>query len=546
MDDVQAKALEEKLKSQLRLLELEHAVFERMVYNNKNQHRRCFYFQYLLKVRRDLRLLRTANMEEILRPCFHVIAGTGTKQKLHILESLKLKKSPNILDRLRGALHLLSQMTEPIFKAASGISVLLACSFFIGSSMTFLALLARLRVLIQQVMILLLLMCFTCSCRYAVSVFSSVTAISLKKQSVKIAQDGVEVGLSLFFYPKDKECFTLLDCVWKTDKYVLLETLQNLGSSKPIEETVSEVVTTRDSLVQYQTSVSSLGVPRCRQNHLSSSYLSAVMPSDFKRLNGWEFRKLTPIAETDSSKTNNALKPEVSENPGDATTRDCSMQYQTSVSPLGDDLSPLPEADCGGVIVTESLTPITETASSNTNNALKPKVSEKPEDGTTTDCSIHYETFVSPLGEDTSPSPLLEADKNVVVTATESSTLTAETDPSKTNIGSPAEDLQKPDDESTTAVSPAKINTNTIKPSCIATKVVFLPVKRPFAAITPNPIEEPPRKKQETGEKDKKEGDEDGFYNLLIRGTHKDNLFLHNILYKTQKHNFRLKTYDKS
>ncbi|KAL0899485.1 hypothetical protein Bca101_083446 [Brassica carinata] len=519
MDDVQAKALEEKLKSQLRLLELEHAVFERMVYNNKNQHRRCFYFQYLLKVRRDLRLLRTANMEEILRPCFHVIAGTGTKQKLHILESLKLKKSPNILDRLRGALHLLSQMTEPIFKAASGISVLLACSFFIGSSMT-----------------------------YAVSVFSSVTAISLKKQSVKIAQDGVE------FYPKDKECFTLLDCVWKTDKYVLLETLQNLGSSKPIEETVSEVVTTRDSLVQYQTSVSSLGVPRCRQNHLSSSYLSAVMPSDFKRLNGWEFRKLTPIAETDSSKTNNALKPEVSENPGDATTRDCSMQYQTSVSPLGDDLSPLPEADCGGVIVTESLTPITETASSNTNNALKPKVSEKPEDGTTTDCSIHYETFVSPLGalvlqmvkEDTSPSPLLEADKNVVVTATESSTLTAETDPSKTNIGSPAEDLQKPDDESTTAVSPAKINTNTIKPSCIATKVVFLPVKRPFAAITPNPIEEPPRKKQETGEKDKKEGDEDGFYNLLIRGTHKDNLFLHNILYKTQKHNFRLKTYDKS
>ena len=49
-DDIQAKALEEKLKSQLRLLELEHAVFERMVYKNKNQHRRCSYFQYLLKV----------------------------------------------------------------------------------------------------------------------------------------------------------------------------------------------------------------------------------------------------------------------------------------------------------------------------------------------------------------------------------------------------------------------------------------------------------------------------------------------------------------
>ena len=41
------------------------------------------------------------------------------------------------------------------------------------------------------------------------------------------------------------------------------------------------------------------------------------------------------IAETASSKTNNVLLPEVSENPGDATTRDCSIQYQTSVCPLG-------------------------------------------------------------------------------------------------------------------------------------------------------------------------------------------------------------------
>jgi hypothetical protein len=155
MDDTQVKALEEKLKSQLSQLELEQAVFERMVYKNKNQHRRCSYFQYLLKVRRELRLLRTANMEGMLRPCFHVISGRISKQKIHVLESLKLKKSdtgkPNILERLLGALRLLSQMTEPILKAASGISTLLARSFFIGFSVTFLALLARLRVLVQQV-----------------------------------------------------------------------------------------------------------------------------------------------------------------------------------------------------------------------------------------------------------------------------------------------------------------------------------------------------------------------------------------------------------
>ncbi|KAG7600139.1 hypothetical protein ISN44_As06g042670 [Arabidopsis suecica] len=436
MDYTQVKALEEKLKSQLGQLELEQAVFERMVYKNKNQHRRCSYFQYLLKVRRELRLLRTANMESMLRPCFHVISGRISKQKIHVLESLKLKKAdtgkPNILERLLGALHLLSQMTEPILKAASGISTLLARSFFIGFSVTFLALLARLRVLIQQILL------------DAVSVFNSVTSTSLKKQSVKIAQDGVEVFRE--FYPKEEECITLLDCVWKTDKYVLLETLQNCENSKPMEENVSEDATTRDSLVQYQTSVSS----------------------------------------------------------------------------LGEDLSPLLEADNSGVTVRESSTPIAEAASSKTNTGLQPDDSEKTEDATTRNCSVQYETFVSPLGEDI-PSPLIEADKNGDVTATECSTPIAEASSPKTTNGFQTEDSDKPVDESTNPVSPEKINTDTRKPSFRATKVAFLPVKRPSSAITPNAIEEPPRKKQETGEKDKK--DEDGFYNLLIRGTQKDSLF---------------------
>ncbi|XP_020867442.1 uncharacterized protein LOC9330344 isoform X3 [Arabidopsis lyrata subsp. lyrata] len=489
MDDTQVKALEEKLKSQLGQLELEQAVFERMVYKNKNQHRRCSYFQYLLKVRRDLRLLRTANMESMLRPCFHVISGRISKQKIHVLESLKLKKSdtgkPNILERLLGALHLLSQMTEPILKAASGISTLLARSFFIGFSVTFLALLARLRVLIQQILL------------DAVSIFNSVTSTSLKKQSVKIAQDGVEVFRE--FYPKEEECITLLDCVWKTDKYVLLETLQNYENSKPMEENVSEDATTRDSLVQYQTSVSSLGED-----------LSPLLEADSS---GVTVRKSsTPIAEAASSKTNIGLQPEDSEKLEDVTTRDCSVQYETFVSPLGEDLSPLREADNCGVTVRESSTPIAEAAPSKTNNALQPEDSENPEDATTRDCSIQYQTFVFPLG-----------DENRYVTATESLTPIAEAASSKTNNGSQTEDSKKVEDESTNPVSPTKINRDTVKPRCRATKVAFLPVKRPSSAIMPNTIEERPRKKQETGEKDKKE--EDGFYNLLIRGTQKDSLF---------------------
>uniref|UniRef100_A0A0D3CNU7 Uncharacterized protein n=2 Tax=Brassica TaxID=3705 RepID=A0A0D3CNU7_BRAOL len=169
----------------------------------------------------------------------------------------------------------------------------------------------------------------------------------------------------------------------------------------------------------------------------------------------------TPIAESASSKINIALQPKVSENSEDATSRDCSIQYQTSVSPLRD-LSPLPEADTGGVTMIESSTPIAETASSKTNSALQ------PEDATTRACSVQYETSISLLGdlhcfsvangqrlkclEDMSP-PLPEADKDGGVIVTESSTPIAEAAFSKTNNGSQTEDIQKPDDESTKPVT---------------------------------------------------------------------------------------------
>ncbi|XP_009103398.1 uncharacterized protein LOC103829490 [Brassica rapa] len=101
------------------------------------------------------------------------------------------------------------------------------------------------------------------------------------------------------------------------------------------------------------------------------------------------------------------------------------------------DLSPLPEADTGGVTVIESSTPIAETASSKTNSALQ------PEDATTRACSIQYETSISLLG----------ADKDGGVIVTESSTPIAEAASSKTNNGSQTEHIQKPDDESTKPVT---------------------------------------------------------------------------------------------
>ena len=58
----------------------------------------------------------------------------------------------------------------------------------------------------------------------------------------------------------------------------------------------------------------------------------------------------------------------------------------------------MPEADNGGVTVTENSTPIVETDSSKTNNALQPEVLENSGDATTRDCSVQYQTYVCPLG----------------------------------------------------------------------------------------------------------------------------------------------------
>ncbi|XP_002523000.2 uncharacterized protein LOC8260809 [Ricinus communis] len=207
------ESLEERLESFLEQLKVECGIFERIVYKNKNQHRRSSYFQYLLKVRRDLRLLQSAKLEELLGSCFHVITGKKPKQKVHLLESLKWRKCdhgvPNFMERLLGAARLLSQMVEPMLKAAIEVSTLLARSFFMGFSLTVLALLARLRVLVQQILV------------DVVSAFNMVSSLSQKKQSVKITQEGLEVFRE--YYPTNKE-FITLDCIWKTDKFLLLET----------------------------------------------------------------------------------------------------------------------------------------------------------------------------------------------------------------------------------------------------------------------------------------------------------------------------------
>uniref|UniRef100_M1B3D0 Nucleolus and neural progenitor protein-like N-terminal domain-containing protein n=1 Tax=Solanum tuberosum TaxID=4113 RepID=M1B3D0_SOLTU len=109
------EVVEQRLNTFVSQLQTEFAILDRLVYKNKNQHRRCSYFQYLLKVRRDVRLLQTANLEEVLSASFQVLNGKRPKQKVQLLGSLKRRRSNggkyNFLERLSGVAHLLSQVS---------------------------------------------------------------------------------------------------------------------------------------------------------------------------------------------------------------------------------------------------------------------------------------------------------------------------------------------------------------------------------------------------------------------------------------------------
>ncbi|KAH9613026.1 hypothetical protein KSS87_019856 [Heliosperma pusillum] len=213
--------LEGRLKTFVSQLQVENGILDRIVYKNKNQHRRCSYFQYLLKVRRNLKILGSIHMEELLDCCFNVITGRKAKAKAHFLETLKKRKCDsgtfNFMERLLGVARLLSEMVEPILKTAIEISTLLARTFFMGFSLMILALLGRLRVLVQQMLL------------DVVSLFNEVSSLAQKKQSIKITQDGIEVFRE--YYPMMDEVVTL-NFVWETDKFVLVETANKVDLSE--------------------------------------------------------------------------------------------------------------------------------------------------------------------------------------------------------------------------------------------------------------------------------------------------------------------------
>ncbi|GJM98347.1 hypothetical protein PR202_ga15348 [Eleusine coracana subsp. coracana] len=208
---------ENRLRSALHHLQAEAGVLERLVYKHRNQHRGAAYFQYLVKVRRDLKLLLGAGLADVINAVFPVLASRKPVNTI-LAPTKQIKKKPGTnhshYERLLGIARLLSQMAEPVMKAAM--------SFFIDLCAAVLALLARVRVLIQQMLL------------DVVSVYNRVTALTDRKQAVKISISGVQAFRE--YYPSIHDGRTILECIWVKDKFVLHEKMKE---TKTVEETNS-------------------------------------------------------------------------------------------------------------------------------------------------------------------------------------------------------------------------------------------------------------------------------------------------------------------
>uniref|UniRef100_J3MYZ0 Nucleolus and neural progenitor protein-like N-terminal domain-containing protein n=1 Tax=Oryza brachyantha TaxID=4533 RepID=J3MYZ0_ORYBR len=203
---------EDRLRGALRSLQQEAGVLERLVYKHRNQHRGAAYFQYLLRVRRDVKLLLATGLGDVLTAVSPVVASRKPANTILVV-GRQGKKKPGANhshhERLLGVARLLSEMAEPVMKGAVQISFLLARSFFVDLCTAVLALLARVRVLVQQMLL------------DVVSIYNKATDLIDKKQSVKISIGGAEAFRE--YYPSSNDAHTFLECIWVKDKFILHE-----------------------------------------------------------------------------------------------------------------------------------------------------------------------------------------------------------------------------------------------------------------------------------------------------------------------------------
>nr|CAB3453873.1 unnamed protein product [Digitaria exilis] len=118
----------------------------------------------------------------------------------------------------------------------SQITFLLARSFFIDLCTAVFSLLARTRVLIQQMLLAV------------VSIYNKVTDLTDRKQAVKISIGGVQAFRE--YYPSMNDACTILECVWVKDKFVLHEKIKDSCQEIQVEDQES---CSPESSIQYET-----------------------------------------------------------------------------------------------------------------------------------------------------------------------------------------------------------------------------------------------------------------------------------------------------
>ncbi|XBI70206.1 hypothetical protein VPH35_064749 [Triticum aestivum] len=194
----EGSAEEHRMRAALRHLQAEAGVLERLVYKHRNQHRGAAYFQYLLKVRRDEKLLLGANLMEVISAVFPVITCRKPANTI-LVPNRQGKRKPGAnhcqYKRLLGVARLLSQMLLDV-----------------------------------------------------VSVYNKVTDLTDKKQSVKISIGKVQAFRE--YYPSSNNPSTILECVWVKDKFVLHEKTKASSQKTQGEDLKS---CTPDSSIQYET-----------------------------------------------------------------------------------------------------------------------------------------------------------------------------------------------------------------------------------------------------------------------------------------------------
>jgi hypothetical protein len=140
-----------------RELHAELAIISKLLYKNRNQHRRTPYFRLLERVRREHATLAPLRAQQRIRDAERMIAtlqgnGESTSATMEYSSSDQLLILDNTVAATVGFMH----ASELVVKCATRVASLLAQGFFMPFALVMTAILAKLRSLTQKIIVTLL------------------------------------------------------------------------------------------------------------------------------------------------------------------------------------------------------------------------------------------------------------------------------------------------------------------------------------------------------------------------------------------------------